>query len=262
MLTSLVRRHQSQADSTIGRSLQLRLLPAAGGAGAGGSQDQGSAAIDALVAFSHGLERFVERRRGLGSIGDYLQRGRPGGLRGGPLAGAFGSSCRRCRTLHLPRREGPGVEGRGRRRLPGRLDPEGPQGPGAVRPVPASDADAVNRELAAISEDRRTFYVAASRGRDRVIFTAAPPNGGRSKPSRFLIELSGEAPARAILAGELPPLTHAELAAGLRRTGHPHHASGREGCRGGRSGGDPWYRPGGLVPPGQLDRRGGPAGRG
>jgi superfamily I DNA/RNA helicase/RecB family exonuclease len=216
-LSNLVREFQDQADecfwqvysnSTFYRDLEARALA--------DPQDPANAAIDALVAFSHGLERFVERRRGAGSIGEYLNEAARADFGADPW---LAPSARRAQGVAISTFHG----AKGREWdvvvVAGCLDawiPKGHRAQGLFDPYLLQMPDAVNRELAAISEDRRTFYVAASRARKRAIFTAAPPNGGRSKPSRFLIELSGEAPVPA-LPGELPPLTHGELSANLRR---------------------------------------------
>lgn len=217
LLSELVRHHKGQADecfwqvyssSSYYRDLEARALA--------DPLDPANAAIDALVAFSHGLERFVERRRGAGSVGDYLNEAARADFGADPW---LAPSARRAEGVAISTFHG----AKGREWdvvvVAGCLDawiPKGHRAQGLFDPYLLQMPDAVNRELAAISEDRRTFYVAASRARKRAIFTAAPPGGGRSKPSRFLIELSGEAPAVTV-PGELPPLTHAELAAGLRR---------------------------------------------
>ncbi|MEX0790139.1 MAG: ATP-dependent DNA helicase, partial [Actinomycetota bacterium] len=216
-LGALVLKHQGQADecfwqvyanSSYYQDLEARALA--------DPSDPANSAIDALVAFSHGLERFVERRRGAGSIADYLNEAARADFGADPW---LAPSARRAEGVAISTFHG----AKGREWdvvvVAGCLDawiPKGHRAQGLFDPYLLQMPDAVNRELAAISEDRRTFYVAASRARKLAIFTAAPPNGGRSKPSRFLIELSGETPAVAA-PGELPPLTHAELAAGLRR---------------------------------------------
>ncbi|HYN99667.1 MAG TPA: ATP-dependent DNA helicase [Actinomycetota bacterium] len=216
-LSGLVREYADQADECFWQvysnskyysQLQERALA--------DPEDPANAAIDALVAFSHGLERFVERRRGAGSIGEYLNEAARADFGADPW---LAPSARRAEGVAISTFHG----AKGREWdvvvVAGCLDawiPKGHRAQGLFDPYLLQMPDAVNRELAAISEDRRTFYVAASRARVKAIFTAAPPNGGRSKPSRFLIELAGEAPAAAV-AGDFLPLTHAELAASLRR---------------------------------------------
>jgi superfamily I DNA/RNA helicase/RecB family exonuclease len=216
-LAGLVRAHRDQADecfwqvysnSLYFRELESRALE--------DPQDPANSAIDALVAFSHGLERFVERRRGAGSIGEYLNEAARADFGADPwlAPSARVSEGVAISTFH-------GAKGREWDvvMVAGCLDawiPKGHRAQGLFDPYLLQMPDAVNRELAAISEDRRTFYVAASRARERVIFTAASPGGGRSRPSRFLFELAGEGPVQAT-PGDLPPLTHKELAAGLRR---------------------------------------------
>jgi len=216
-LAALVREYQDQADecfwqvysnSSYYRALEEQAVS--------DPEHPSNAAIDALVAFSHGLERFVERRRGAGTIREYLNEAARADFGTDPW---LAPSARRTPGVAISTFHG--AKGREWKvvMVAGCLDawiPKGHRAQGLFDPYLLQMPDAVNRELAAIAEDRRTFYVAASRARELAIFTAAPPNGGRSRPSRFLFELAGEAPVVAQPA-ELPPLTLAEQAAGLRR---------------------------------------------
>lgn len=217
-LLALVREHRGQADecfwqvySTAAyyRGLEERALA--------DPHDPANAAIDALVAFSHGLVRFVERRRGSGSIEEYLNEATRADFGTDPWLAPSASPLDgvALSTFH-------GAKGKEWDVVvvAGCLDawiPKGRRAQGLFDPYLLQVPDAVSREVTAISEDRRTFYVAASRARRSAIFTAAPANGGRSRPSRFLFELAGEVP-EAAGPGELPPLTLAELSAGLRRS--------------------------------------------
>jgi superfamily I DNA/RNA helicase/RecB family exonuclease len=76
-------------------------------------------------------------------------------------------------------------------------------------PGPVARADAL------IDEERRRFTLAASRARDRVIFTASRVDG-RGEPSRFLRELGLELPAEPP-APDPTPLGSLEAAGTLRR---------------------------------------------
>lgn len=216
-LTGLVREHAARAGecfwqvyshSRYYQGLQERALADPG--------DPANASIDALVAFSRSLERFVERRRGSGSVAEYLSEAARADFGADPwLAPASGEMPGvAISTFH-------GAKGRQWEvvMVIGCLDawiPKGHRSQGVFDPYLLQMPDAVNRELAAIAEDRRTFYVAASRARQKVVFTAAPPGNGRSQPSRFLTELAGEVPAPATASGT-PALTLGELSAGLRR---------------------------------------------
>ncbi|HEX2052549.1 MAG TPA: ATP-dependent DNA helicase [Actinomycetota bacterium] len=217
-LLEIVRVHRSQADECFWevysnaayyRELEARALA--------DPQDPANAAIDALVAFSHGLARFVERRRGTGSIDEYLNEATRADFGADPWLAPSASPMDgvAISTFH-------GAKGREWEVVvvAGCLDawiPKGRRAQGLFDPYLLQVPDAVSREVTAISEDRRTFYVAASRARRSVLFTAAPANGGRSRPSRFLVELAGEVP-EATAPDQLTPLTLSELSAGLRRT--------------------------------------------
>ncbi|GAC1368121.1 MAG: hypothetical protein NVSMB32_13200 [Actinomycetota bacterium] len=93
--------------------------------------------------------------------------------------------------------------------------PKGRRAQGLFDPMALEIADASDREIEAIATDRRTFYVAATRARRRVLFTVSTSGSGRGRPSRFLAELGAE-PVTATLA-ELPALTVGEQRARLRR---------------------------------------------
>ncbi|HEX2180419.1 MAG TPA: PD-(D/E)XK nuclease family protein, partial [Actinomycetota bacterium] len=216
-LVEVIRSHRDSADecfwqvystATYYRSLEERALA--------DPQDPANAALDALVAFSHSLGRFVERRRGAGSIDEYLNEAARADFGADPWLAPSSSLLDgvTITTFH-------GAKGREWETVvvAGCLDawiPKGHRAQGLFDPYVLQVPDAVSREVTAIAEDRRTFYVAASRARRRVLLTAAPANGGRSRPSRFLVELAGEVP---LAAGpdDPSPLTLAELAASLRR---------------------------------------------
>jgi superfamily I DNA/RNA helicase/RecB family exonuclease len=177
--------------------------------------DPANAAVDAIVTFSQSLERFVSRRQGAGSIGQYLNeaaradfgadpwlRPPPDTAPGVALVSFHGSKGREWDTVIVA----------------GCLDawiPKGRRSQGLFDPYALQTPDVVDRQLEAIADDRRTFYVAATRARSHVVFTVSPPTGARTRPSRFLLELAGSPPLEAE-AAEPSPLTARELRAGLR----------------------------------------------
>ena len=100
-------------------------------------------------------------------------------------------------------------------------------------PGPVARADAL------LDEERRRFTLAASRARDRVVFTASRVDG-RGEPSRFLRELGLELPADPP-APDPTPLGSLEAAGALRRVAgdrdrpaaacRPRSSCGRGPCR-------------------------------
>ncbi|MGH2810495.1 MAG: UvrD-helicase domain-containing protein, partial [Actinomycetota bacterium] len=171
---------------------------------------------DAVAAFINVLGRFVERRHGRGSIDEYLTEAARADFGADPWLST------------PPRRDAvPIVSFHAVRpgefhtvAVMGCLDqwiPKGRRAQGLFDPFVLKAADPAEREVEAIADDRRTFYVAASRATSNVIFTASASAGGRGRPSRFLFELAAEAPAYQA-PGRPPPLTERELAAALRRT--------------------------------------------
>lgn len=73
----------------------------------------------------------------------------------------------------------------------------------------------VERRAGLLAEERRLFYVAVTRARERLVVTAvASGEGGDDRPSRFLEELGVEVPATATPVGR--PFTGAGLVAELR----------------------------------------------
>ena len=75
----------------------------------------------------------------------------------------------------------------------------------------------VGQTAALLDEERRLFYVAVSRARQRVIVTAVASGDGEEQPSRFLSELSGHDPQEHPVTTRLPrALTLPALVAELR----------------------------------------------
>ena len=172
--------------------------------------------LDALVAFSRALGRFVERRRGTGTFTEYLDAiGRAD----------FGSD-----PWLPPERSGGGVNvvsfhgAKGKEwaivAVVGVMEgaiPKGRRATGLFDPYFLDDTDPINRARKNEMEDRRVFYVSVTRATKRCIVTTSPGPTRRGEPSRFIEELTGQMPEVETIA-DLPPLTFAEAAARHRRT--------------------------------------------
>ena len=218
VLRDQVVKHESRADECFweiySASSYYRGLQATG------IQDPlhpANADLDALTAFSHALGRFVERRHGEGSISDYLSGAARADFGGDPWLANAASPADAVAVLSFHAAKGREWDIVA---VAGCLDawiPKGRRAQGLFDPFTLEAPDAAERQVEAIADDRRTFYVAATRARRRVWFTSSPAGGGRAHPSRFLFELTGSVPA-AFIPVELPPLTMAELKARLRRT--------------------------------------------
>ncbi|MDQ4065075.1 MAG: ATP-dependent helicase, partial [Actinomycetota bacterium] len=171
--------------------------------------------LDALVAFSRALGRFVERRRGTGTFLDYLDAiGRAD----------FGSD-----PWLPPERSGGGVNivsfhgAKGKAwslvAVAGVVEgaiPKGRRATGLFDPYFLDETDPVNRVRKNEMEDRRVFYVSVTRATKRCIVTTSPGPTRRGEPSRFIAELVGEVPDLT-LSADLPPLTFSDAAARHRR---------------------------------------------
>jgi len=217
-LRDLVVAHQHQADecfwSVWSTSRYYRSLASEAHAPEGTGEDSENMP---LLAFYRALERFVDRRHGAGSMGEYLSeaaRADFGVEPGAPVAGK-GPQGVSLVSFH-------GAKGRQWESVivAGCLDlwiPKGRRSQGLFDPLMLEIASPADREVEAIADDRRTFYVAATRARSHVLFTASAARGGRARPSRFLIELAGAAPEQAAVV-DLPPLTTDEMAAQLHRS--------------------------------------------
>ncbi|MDP9067013.1 MAG: ATP-dependent helicase [Actinomycetota bacterium] len=172
--------------------------------------------LDALVAFSRALGRFVERRRGTGTFADYLEAiGRAdfgsdpwlpperssGGVTVVSFHGAKGKEWSLVAVCGV-------VEG---------SIPKGRRATGLFDPYYLDETDPVRRTRKNEMEDRRVFYVALTRATERCIVTTSPGPTRRGEPSRFIAELVGEIPEVGAVE-DLPPLTFAEAAARHRQT--------------------------------------------
>jgi superfamily I DNA/RNA helicase/RecB family exonuclease len=181
------------------------------------ASDSGGEDLDALVAFSHALGRFVERRHGKGSIEEYLTEAARADFGGDPWLPPNRTSAGDRVTLLTFH------SSRGRQWhtvfVAGCLDnwiPKGRRAQGLFDPFALEISDAVDREIEAIADDRRTFYVAATRASSKTIFTVSPGPSGRGRPTRFLAEL-GISVESAPEAVDPQPLTFAEFRSQLRK---------------------------------------------
>ncbi|MGH2703718.1 MAG: ATP-dependent helicase [Actinomycetota bacterium] len=171
--------------------------------------------LDALVAFSHGLGRFVERRHGQAAILDYLHEAARAEFGSDPWLPAEAAEADAVQLLSFHAAKGREWD---TIVVAGCLDawiPKGRRAQGLFDPFALGIQEVAEREVEAIADDRRTFFVAATRARRHAIFTVSPGASGRGRPSRFLMELAGEPPTEAA-ASEHPPLTVRELATRLR----------------------------------------------
>ena len=250
------------------RGAGSRRAPAAGPAGAAADRD-----LDAVVQLFDAAARFTDRLPG-----ETLARLHRAPRRAADPRRLAGHRRRRARGGHDPHRareQGPRVGSRLRRpRAGGQL----------ARPAPARLAArlrAARRRrrrprhrrapLAGpqLAEERRLFYVAATRARQRLVVTAV--SGDEEQPSRFLDELDpvdGERPLTAAAARHPPERAGRRTARGRLRPGgrprsiaRPRPASCRGWPQAGVRGADPdeWW---GLAP--HVRRRAGrstPTGR-
>ncbi|MGI8521233.1 MAG: ATP-dependent helicase [Actinomycetota bacterium] len=167
--------------------------------------------LDALVAFARALGRFIERRRGSGTLMDYL----------GAIGRAdFGAD------PWLPRdRKRRGVEILSFHRSKGKqwsivcvsgcIEGSIPKGRRARGMFDILGADAP--QAADDAEDRRVFYVALTRATKRCLVTTSPGPTRRGRPSRYLGEIMDSVP-EAVPPSGAEPLTFTEAAGRLRRT--------------------------------------------
>jgi superfamily I DNA/RNA helicase len=171
--------------------------------------------LDALVAFSRALGRFVERRRGSGTLSEYLD--------------AIGRADFGADPWLPPERSRPGVNvvsfhgAKGKEwalvAVAGVIDgsiPKGRRATGLFDPYLLDELDPVQRNTRNEMEDRRVFYVATTRATHRLIVTTSPGPTRRGEPSRFIEELTGAIPDLDDIL-DLPPLTFSEAAARYRR---------------------------------------------
>jgi superfamily I DNA/RNA helicase len=173
--------------------------------------------LDALVAFSRALGRFVERRRGRGTLLEYLDA---------MSRADFGSD-----PWLPPERSGGGVSvvsfhgAKGKEwaivAVAGVVEgsiPKGRRATGLFDPYFLDETDPVQRWRRNEAEDRRVFHVAVSRATRLCIISTSPGPSRRGEPSRFIEELIGYVPDLEPQVDDAPPLTFAEAAATYRRS--------------------------------------------
>jgi superfamily I DNA/RNA helicase len=178
--------------------------------------DPANRELDALVAFARALGRFVERRRGRGTLEEYLDA---------ITRADFGAD-----PWLPPERARPDAvqvlsfhSARGREwdvvAVCGVVDgaiPKGRRAQGLFDPYFLEATSALERDRRNEAEDRRVFYVALTRARKQCLVTTSPGATRKGEPSRYLAELDGDLPEVAA-ESDRPALTLAEAAAGCRR---------------------------------------------
>ena len=170
--------------------------------------------IDALVALSRALTHFVERRPA-GTMGEYLQSSAEAGVAAEtwtPSEGAGGvhvGSFHRAKGLEWDVVCVLGV-------AEGQM-PKAHRAQGLFDPWALDVGSAIDRAQAQLAEERRTFYVALSRARERLVVSTSP-GVRRSVPSRFCDEAFGALPDPIAPGADAPPVTTAEAVASYRRT--------------------------------------------
>jgi superfamily I DNA/RNA helicase len=172
--------------------------------------------VDALVAFAHALGRFVERRRGRGTLEEYLDAITRADFGSDPWLPPERARAHAVQVLSFHAAKGRewdlvAVSGV----IEGAI-PKGARAQGLFDPyfldAPSADDRVVRNE----AEDRRVLYVALTRARRRCLVTTSPGPSRKGQPSRFLAELVDEVPEVEPPA-ERPPLTFSEAAARARR---------------------------------------------
>ena len=171
--------------------------------------------LDALVAFSKALGRFVERRRGSGTFLEYLD---------GIGRADFGSD-----PWLPPERSGGGVNvvsfhgAKGKEwsvvAVCGVVEgsiPKGRRATGLFDPYFLDETDPISRNRKNEMEDRRVFYVSVTRAKKHCLVTTSPGPTRRGEPSRFIEDLTGSIPEVETRV-DMPPLTFSEAAARHRR---------------------------------------------
>ncbi|MFP5297581.1 MAG: ATP-dependent helicase, partial [Actinomycetota bacterium] len=184
----------------------------------GDISDPANRELDALVAFSHALGRFVERRRGEGTLQEYLRS---------MDRADFGSD-----PWLPPERSSGGVQvlsfhgAKGKEwdlvAVSGVVEgaiPKGRRATGLFDPYFLEETDPLARSRKNEMEDRRVFYVALTRAAQRCLVTTSPGPTRRGEPSRFLEELTGAEP-------EVEAVEHDVERDGRADQKCPHHRDG------------------------------------
>lgn len=170
--------------------------------------------LDALIAFAHALAHFVERRPDA-TMADYLGTLAERGFAADTWTPSLQQEGVHLLSFHASKGNEwdlvcvLGVaEG---------LIPRAHRAQGLFDPWALEAGSAVDRAQAQLAEERRTFYVALTRARERLTVSSSPGTR-RATPSRFLEEAFGSLPEPIVPGDDLPPLTLAEAAARHRRT--------------------------------------------
>src|SRR6266540_2134185 len=171
--------------------------------------------LDALTAFSRALGLFVDGRPGA-SMRTYLDVVERADFTGDPWLPPAVAGSDAVALLSINAAKGHEfdlvvVAGCLEGALPGAASPHGLFEAWRLD----GDPGPVARARAALEAERRQFVLAASRARDRVVFTASRVDG-RGEPSRFLLDLGLELPADPA-PPEQTPLGPLEAAGALRR---------------------------------------------
>jgi superfamily I DNA/RNA helicase len=172
--------------------------------------------LDAIVAFGHALGRFVERRRGRGTLEEYLDAINRADFGADPW-------------LPPERRRGDAVQVLSFHAAKGRewkvvavcgviegAIPKGARAQGLFDPYFLDEISATERSKRNEAEDRRVLYVALTRALKKCLVTTSPGPSRKGMPSRFLAELAGDIP-EIESSDERAALTFSEAAARARR---------------------------------------------
>jgi len=170
--------------------------------------------VDALVALSSALAHFAERRPG-GTMREYLESSADAGVAAETWTPAEGPGGVHVGSLHRAK----GLEwdvvcvlGVAEGQMP-----KAHRAQGLFDPWALDAGGAIDRAQAQLAEERRTFYVAITRARERLVVSTSP-GVRRSVPSRFCDEAFGVLPDPIAPGAEAPPVTMAEAVASYRRT--------------------------------------------
>jgi superfamily I DNA/RNA helicase/RecB family exonuclease len=170
--------------------------------------------IDALVALGSALAHFAERRPG-GSMREYLESSADAGVAAETWTPSDTASGVHVLSFHRSK----GLEwdvvcvlGVAEGQMP-----KAHRAQGLFDPWALDAGTAIDRAQAQLAEERRTFYVALSRARERLVVSTSP-GVRRSVPSRFCDEAFGSLPDTITPGADAPPVTLGEAVASYRRT--------------------------------------------
>jgi superfamily I DNA/RNA helicase/RecB family exonuclease len=170
--------------------------------------------VDALVALSSALAHFAERRPG-GTMREYLTSSADAGVAADTwtpsegVAGVHVGSFHRAKGLEWDVVCVLGV-------AEGQM-PKAHRAQGLFDPWALDAGSAIDRAQSQLAEERRTFFVAITRARERLVVSTSP-GVRRSVPSRFCDEAFGSLPDPIPPGADAPPVTMGEAVAHLRRT--------------------------------------------